>query len=334
MISLRNIRWQRGGFTLQVDSLQLNRGEVVGIVGPNGSGKSSLLQVLGLLDSRSSGEFFFEDFEVPIESSGSNLELRRRISYLMQNPYLFSMSVYDNIAYGLKIRGVALSDIDLRVCHVMTQMSLSEYRNEKVTRLSGGEKQRVALARNLVLDADLYLLDEPTANVDTRNVHEVELLIRSAAQAKNAAVVITTHSREQAYRLSDRLISMVAGRIHDLPYENVFSGQIEKDGHIPVLILSEAVKLRLGQSISGQATVAVDPGDILISLKPFQSSALNHFKGVIRRVEAYNGSMQVFVDTGIDFCSLITQQSYSDLGLNVGKEVWVTFKANAVKVIG
>jgi len=331
---LQEVQNTVGSFSLRSGTRALERGTVYAVTGPNGSGKTTLLNMLALLIRPDRGRLVFWGDEVDHDRSEHLLEQRRRIAYQLQNPYLFNMSVRDNIACGLRVRSVSKPEIASRVSTIMEQLLLSEMKSRNAHALSGGEVQRVALARTLVLDADVYLLDEPTANVDQRNVHLVEELILRLNRDRGATVILSTHSRDQAYRMSRRVISIIGGNIHDIAYENVFSGvlTVERDG-LRTVALPESVTVKVGQGTEGPATLAIDPQDIILSRQELASSALNRFEGRITGVEDVNGSLRVFVDTGIVLCALVTRRSYVEMDLNVGSPVWVTFKANAVKVI-
>jgi len=333
MYQLSNIKIHHNDFLFQVDKYKIDTGKLYVIVGPNGSGKSSFLNLLGFLDIPDRGHVLFKHEKVDYKEPSGLLQYRRRISYLLQNPFLFSMNVFENVASGLRIRNLPDKKVRERTDCLLESLALTHLSKRNVRSLSGGEAQRVALARTLIVDADVYLLDEPTANVDKDNVGTLESHILSINKRNNATVLLTTHSREQAYRMSNHLISIINGKIKDLPYENVFTGKAIKDGSLSVLPLTDSVKIKFGTTKIGLVTIAIDPNYIILSKKPIKTSALNSFQGIIHRIEAYNGSLQVFVDTGVSFCTLITQKSFHDLGMNIGSKVWITFKANSVQVI-
>ena len=334
MFVLRNAGRSIGDFVLTIEECRLEEGGMYAVVGPNGSGKTSFLNMLACLERPETGYLAFKGSPIDHSDAQALLKVRRRIGYLMQNPYLFNMSVRDNVAYGLRIRGLPKEDIRRKVDAMLERLSLSGLARRAAHTLSGGEAQRVALARTLVLDADAYLLDEPTANVDQRNIRAVEQSIEQLNTANGATIVLTTHSRDQAYRMSKRPISIIGGRISDIEYENVFSGELktEPDG-LKKVVVAEGVELKIATGRNGEVTIAVDPQDVILSREEIDSSALNRFHGLITRIEDINGSLRVFVDAGVVLCALITHRSFTDMNLNVGKHVWVTFKANAVKVI-
>lgn len=334
MYNLDHVQSAAGEFVLRIEACRLERGGVYAVSGPNGCGKTTLLDLLALLGRPRAGALTFDGEAVHYDDPAELLRRRRRIGYLMQNPYLFNMSVLDNVAYGLTVRGARKPAARTRARAVMERLSLLPLAHRNAHLLSGGEAQRVALARTLVLGADVLLLDEPTANVDRRHVRTVEELILAANRERGSTVVLTTHSRDQAYRMSPNQIAIIDGEIRDVAYENVFAGALRTspDG-VGLLDLGSGVSIRLAHHRAGEVTVAIDPQDILVSREPLASSALNRLSGSISRVEEAGGSLRIFVDAGLPFCALVTRRSYGDMGLNVGHPVWITFKANAVRVL-
>lgn len=331
---LKGIEKNSDKFLLKIGRLSLKAGKVYSLVGPNGSGKTTLLNILSFVDSVLKGKVFFENRLVDYRDSGGLLKLRRRISYLLQHPYLFNMSVFDNVGYGLKIRGLDKKIINKKVEDILFELSLSHLAKRNVRLLSRGEAQRVALARALILDADVYLLDEPMANVDKENIRTVEELILSLNRKRSATIILSTHLQQQAYRISKDIIFMLDGQIKEISYENVFSGSVEedKDGFKSV-VLKNGLRLNVSNARGSRAMVAIDPQNIILSKERIASSALNSFQGTINKLEHMNGSLRVFVDAGVDFCALITHKSFVDMGLNIGQKAWITFKANSIKVI-
>ena len=203
-------RYGRGPLTLDLDFLSIKRGGICGLVGANGSGKSTLLKILAFLEPNFDGELSF----CGAASRGREPFLRRQVTYLLQNPYLLKRTVYENIAYGLRLRGVT-SDLDERVRDSLRMVGLApeSFAPRMWHRLSGGEVQRVALASRLALRTKVLLLDEPTANVDEHSAELVKSAVLSAWRDFGTTVVVATHDREWLNDISTDAIALNYGRI-------------------------------------------------------------------------------------------------------------------------
>lgn len=322
-----------GDFVLRIGECCLEKGEVYAVAGPNGCGKTTLLDLLAFLEPPDKGEVFFAGAAVDYADGAASLRLRRRVGYLMQKAYLFNMSVYDNVAYGLKLRRIRGEALRARVMAALEQLDLVPLARRNAHALSGGEAQRVALARTLALETEVLLLDEPTANVDQRHVRGIEERLLDTCRRHGTTVVLTTHSRDQAYRMSRNQVSIIDGEIRDIAYENVYAGELSEETDGLRRLYLGGLQISVAQGRSGSVTAAIDPQDVILSTQPLASSALNRFRGAVSKVEEVDGSLRVFVDIGVPMCALVTRRSYDGMNLNVGRDVWVTFKANAVKVI-
>lgn len=334
LYTLEGITAQRGAFRLRIDELNLERGRVYALTGPNGCGKTTLLNLLAFLSERWQGQLGFCDERVAPTDQAKLLAHRRKIGYLMQNPYLFNTSVHRNVRYGLDVRGVPHDTADRRVADIAKELHLTHLLSANAHRLSGGEAQRVALARTLAIEPQVLLLDEPTANIDKQNIHLIEQLIRKTNTEKKLSVIMSTHSSDQACRMTNRILSIIDGKVADAAYENVFTGVLKvAQGGTRTVAVGSGVEFQVAAGAEGRVTVVINPADIILSDRELDSSALNRLHGPIAKTEDVNGSVRVFVNCGVVLCALVTKKSYVDLGLNIGKEIWATFKANAVKVI-
>ena len=152
-------------YVLQNINLSINRGEAFALIGPTGAGKTTLLRILDLLELPISGSIYFDGIDVTT-SRRLRLEARRRMSFVLQKPVVFNMSVYDNIACGLRWRREKSDIIRQKVNDALEVVGISDYRSRNARALSGGEMQRVAIARALAVEPEVLFLDEPTANLD------------------------------------------------------------------------------------------------------------------------------------------------------------------------
>jgi len=180
-------------------------GRIVSIVGVNGAGKTTLLKILAGLDTMNEGKILVDGKEASQE------ELRACSTMVFQKSIMFSGSVYDNVAYGLRIHHVPSRDTRKRVLSALKIVNLESFEKRKANKLSSGEQQRVAIARALVIDRDVLLIDEPTANLDPTNTTIIEQGMKEAA--KSHIVLLSTHNLSQAKRLSERIIHLHKGHM-------------------------------------------------------------------------------------------------------------------------
>ena len=189
-------------------SLDVQKGEVLAIVGPSGAGKSSFLRMLNRLDEPTSGTLFLagQAFDaIPPR------ELRRRVGMVMQSPYLFPGTVADNLRYGPAQRGETLPSATID--RLLEEVGLAGYSARDMNHLSGGEAQRVSLARTLANKPEILLLDEPTSSLDDAAEKEVEALLRRIISQEDLTCLIVTHDMAQAARLANRVMMLENGRL-------------------------------------------------------------------------------------------------------------------------
>ncbi|BAQ16648.1 ABC transporter ATP-binding protein [Methyloceanibacter caenitepidi] len=189
-------------------SVQVKKGDVLAIVGPSGSGKSSFLRLLNRLDEPTRGvvKVDGEDYR-----SISPEILRRRVGMVMQSAYLFPGTVGENVAFGPAQRGKSLPDT--RIDALLERVGLSEYGDRDVDNLSGGEAQRVSIARTLANEPEILLLDEPTSALDESTALEIETLVRDIIRERHMTCVIVTHSNAQARRVASRTMIIESGKL-------------------------------------------------------------------------------------------------------------------------
>jgi tungstate transport system ATP-binding protein len=190
---------------------EVQAGEIFSIVGPSGAGKTTALRLLDLLDSPDAGRITFHGKSYPIRSPES-LAQRRRMALVMQNPTVFRATAFENVAYGLWLRGVPDAELRGRVFGGLDFVGLLEAAKDPAEKLSGGEQQRIAFARAAVLNPEILLLDEFTANLDPFNVRLLEQSILRYRHETGCTVVIVTHNLFQAKRLADRVALLLDGR--------------------------------------------------------------------------------------------------------------------------
>jgi tungstate transport system ATP-binding protein len=178
--------------------------------GPNGSGKSTLLRLLGLLERPDQGRVEYRDNGKII---AADLNLRRRLTLVLPRTGIFNTSVFKNVAYGLKIRGIKSGALEARVNDALAAVGLAHKRRQRALELSSGETKRLGIARAMVIDPEVFMLDEPTANIDPANSEIIEDIILNIKRARKCTILMITHDPAQARRLGDDLLLMQNGQI-------------------------------------------------------------------------------------------------------------------------
>jgi len=193
-----------GKTVLDVDRLEIPGGKITAIIGPNGAGKSTLLNLIAGIDQATGGAITY---------NGSKAIPREQITMGFQKPYLLNTTVEKNIGYPLKIRGWPHEKTSDRIAYLADELKLAELRKKKSWKLSGGEIQKVALARALSFSPCLLLLDEPTANIDPSTVTEIERILRRFNKEEGTTIVIISHNLAQARRISDYVVLLNHGTV-------------------------------------------------------------------------------------------------------------------------
>lgn len=201
-ITISNLRKTYDGRqVLDAKEGRVRNGSRTAIVGPNGAGKSTLLKIIAGLESPDEGTVLY---------NGNNQFPQMDVTLVFQKPYLISSTVEKNIAYPMKLRGFSPEQIEKRITELTEELNLSGFRKQKSWKLSGGETQKVALARALSFRPKLLLLDEPTANIDPYTTSEIERMLLSIT---DTTIIMVTHNLAQAKRVCDDIIMLHEGQI-------------------------------------------------------------------------------------------------------------------------
>ncbi len=355
ILEAKNLEVERGGaLLLEIPSFSIGKGEILSLIGPNGAGKTTLLQTLSYLLRPFQGEIFFRGKK--IETNHSVLEYRRKLAMVFQEPLLFDTTVFNNVASGLKIRGMRRNEIRDRVIEQLNRFGIGHLSDRSAKTLSGGEAQRTSLARAFALRPEILLLDEPFASLDppTRDslMEDLEHILRQT----QTTAILATHDRMEALRLSDRIAVMNAGKILQIGspgevmnqpvdefvasfvgVETILSGRvIKRNGGTFVASIEGREIEAVGDAHLGDAVVlCIRPENVTLSTQPSKegSSARNVVPGRIVKITPLGFYQKVQLDCGFDLVAYITNHSLEELSLVEGKEVRASFKATAVTVI-
>jgi molybdopterin-binding protein len=354
-LSLKDVRVRLGRAEIvNVPHLDVLTGEVLVIVGPNGAGKSILLETLDLLHRPRQGRVLFEGQPV----DGRELALRRRMAVVFQDPLLLRRSVADNVAMGLRLRGVRRSIRRDKAAFWMDRFGIAHLARRSAVTISGGEAQRANLARAFALDPEVLLLDEPFSALDQPTREELLDDLSAALRETGVTTVFVTHDRGEALRLGDRVAVMMGGSIRQVGtaaevfaapvdeevasfvgVETIVGGRVQSlaDGLATIDVGGAAVQAMAREVDSGgEVLVCLRPEDVVLEpagLDRHRTSARNHLQGTIRRIMMVGGQVRVVLDCGFTLVALITKQSREEMNLETGDEVVASFKATAVHVI-
>lgn len=211
MLEAQGITWIKGHKTILQDiHFYLKPGECVGLIGPNGSGKSSLLKILSFLEPPTSGQLRFQG-QVLLERVP--LHIRRKISIVFQEPLLLNTRVFDNVAVGLRIRGFSKGEIRDRVDYWLEQFGVVHLSRQPAPSLSGGEAQRVSLARAFVLEPDVLFLDEPFSSLDAPTKEELRFDLAHVFKSTQTTTVLVSHDFKDIMHLTSRALILLNGQV-------------------------------------------------------------------------------------------------------------------------
>lgn len=355
LLEVKNLVLVRGGVqVLDIPSLLLHENEVLSIIGPNGSGKSTLLLTLASLLHPTTGELRCRG-DI-ISSRRSSETYRRRLAMVFQEPLLFDTTVFENVATGLKIRGLSRNEIKERVQTSLRLFNIRHLSDRSARKLSGGEAQRTSLARAFAISPEIVLLDEPFASLDPPTrlalIEDLERILKETG----TAAVMATHDQLDALRLSDRMAVMKAGRIiQDGPpvevmhrpadefvasfvgMENVLNGEVvaQAGGLLTVTLADHLIEFP-GMSACGEkALFCIRPEHITITTSDpgKATSARNIFPATIRKILPMGAYHKLYLECGFPLVAYLTSQSLGTLHLAEGTQVFASFKATAVHLI-
>ncbi len=191
---------------LDIPRLEIEEGKITGITGPNGSGKSTLVNIISGMETEFEGRVLYD-------GRCMDRDIQKNMTHVFQKPYLFRRRVYDNIAYPLRLRNYEKNHEERLIKQVIKSLEIDNLIDKKGHRLSGGETQKVALARALVFEPKLLILDEPTSNIDPQSVKIMEKEILRFNRVSKGTVLIITHNLDQAQRICDNIIYLSFGKV-------------------------------------------------------------------------------------------------------------------------
>ena len=352
-VQLANITKKFDDVTAVEDlSLKVNDGEFFSLLGPSGCGKTTILRMIAGFYHPTAGEIFFDDRNVSVLPPN-----KRNTGMVFQNYALFPhMTVFENVAFGLRARKVPAPERRERVRNALELVNLADFENRRVTQLSGGQQQRVALARAIVIEPEILLLDEPLSNLDAKLRRETRDQIQRLQRELGTTTIYVTHDQEEALTLSDRIALMEKGVCQQIgtPHEiynhpanafvasfmgrsNIMRGTIveSKTDRQPVLMVDVegGIQLRISDSESersGNTILSVRPETII--LRKNDEDRINTFEGEVK-LKQFNGYVVEYeVDVrGISFNVIALNEE--DRVFDIHEKVYLEIPASKISII-
>lgn len=351
MLKLEKINKKVGAFSLRDIDFTVNKGDYFVLIGESGAGKSILLEIITGLLTPDSGNITLNN-----KSILNILPQRRNIGIVYQKPTLFPhMSVYDNLAYPYKIKKYKKEKIKNNIHKLAEDFEITNILKRNINNLSGGEIQRVTIARTLASNPDILLLDEPLSYLDVQLKKGMLSLLRKLNQ-KGQTIIHVTHDYEEALALTNKIAIIENGEIiqSGSPNEvfknpkstfvanffginNFYKGRLLNSdnnsehkmfetSNISFFIISE-------EKASSEGYIIIPSNAIIVSNEKLNSSAINNFNGQIKDIYQTKLGIELIIDIGIELTVKITNYSFDKLEIFVGKKVWISFKASSVNFI-
>lgn len=351
MLEIKDISAKLGNFTLSNISLEIENGDYLTVLGLSGAGKTVLLEIIAGLVKPSQGVVILNGKEI----SGMSIQ-KRPVGLVYQDMALFPhMTVFKNIAYPLKNSGLSGKEIYDHVKMLAEQTRVSHILKRHPATLSGGEAQRVALARTLASEPEVLLLDEPLASLDIKLRQELRELLKEINNT-GKTIIHVTHDYMEAATLSKKIAIIEDGKLlqwgkpEDVfrkpvsefvarfsGIKNIFhctfmSGQNNSD-LIPARTPEGNIINLIEHPGKEKAYVMIPGEDIIVSENQLTTSATNQYSGQIKERYTLNHGVELIIDTGEIFSVLVSKKSADNVAFSPGKEVWINFKASAVKIL-
>ena len=319
---LNDIRFFYGKtLALSLPKLVVQASKVTALIGANGCGKSTLLNLLAFLVPKQQGtiQLFSESLNKKNQNS-----LIKRIAFVPQKPYLLRGTVSDNLRLALKFHHVDKPPASL-IQAVLKDFNIVHLSQQPAKTLSGGELQKVALARAIITNPDVLLMDEPFSYLDQASAQLLEQFILQYVKNTGKTLVFSTHNRLQGCAIADNVISLVNGKSVETPLINLFQGSISEG-----FFNTGKINIMLANNTQDYLHISIAPDEIVLSRHALVSSMRNQFEGKVMAIADENGKVRVAVLAGELFQVIITKQALKALNISLGDMLWVAFKSNAI----
>jgi tungstate transport system ATP-binding protein len=318
---------------LSINNLEIEQGLIYGLLGSNGAGKTTLMNILGFLEPPTTGKIEFEGLTVSY--SQNNLQrLRKNVVVISQRPVMFTTSVYKNLEFGLKIRGISPKKRRTIIDECLELVGMRHLIKAEAHRLSGGETQRVVLARALALSPRVIICDEPTSSVDLESQIAVINLLRQINEEKQISIILSSHDRLQTTALAHHTLFLDHGKLLDSAYDNMFSiRSVHAEGGEFVYSLNDAVTLRLPLDLGNRKRVLLDPWKIELLTDDEETPPGNLLQGNVTQIIQGKNNIRLVLDSKIQLVLMLTLEQYRFKNPMIGDTVSVRIKNDAIDVL-
>lgn len=345
-------RFNRSGFELVVDHVEIPAGQTLAILGPSGSGKTTLMELLGLLQRPDAGRILMDGRPVQYGDRQASLQM----AAVFQRPYLFKGSVAGNVEYGLAARGVPRREREARVESALGRVGLAGFGGRSALELSGGEAQRVSLARALVLEPRVLLLDEPLASLDRLLKRQLTRDFATILSEAGVTVVYVTHDQDEALIVAQNLVVMNRGRIvAQGPAEDVMGLAVDEwsagflgieaasvgsvtmveQGLATIQTGSTLVFATGNPPVGARLLFSIHPEDVLLFAPGTElplTTARNRLPVRVLDVEPRGATLYATLDSdGVRFAASVSRAAARELAVVTGAALLAVFKATAVR---
>jgi tungstate transport system ATP-binding protein len=354
ILSVKNLSVKKSNKEIiNIEDFTITEGSITSIIGENGAGKTTFILTMAGLLKPSTGTIFFKNKMIKDMLLS---EYRKNISIVFQENLLINDTVYNNIAMGLKFRKFHISSIEKKVDDILHRFKISHLKYQKANTLSGGEAKRVSIARALVIEPQILFLDEPFSSLDTLSKEDIITDMIKVLKDNKITVVMSTHDKYEAFRLSDSIIVLEKGKIIQkglkeeiikhpansfvasfVGVENIIEGIIieKKSGSFIAQVKNKYIEGIGDFDVGNKVLLCIRPENIFISryLSESDTSARNIFRGKIIEILDYGHFYRVTIDCGFNLISYITKTSLINLSLKLNDIVFAGFKAMSVHTI-
>ena len=345
MIRIENLHVDLGEFTLRDINLTVDESEYFIILGPTGAGKTVLLESIAGLNPVKKGRIWLNNRDIT-----NHKPEKRGVSIVYQDHALFPhLSVKDNILFGLRLRKNTPQEMLAVQEWVADLLGISHLLHRKPNTLSGGERQKVALARALSTKPDVLLLDEPLSALDPETREAVQEELRKLHGILNNTIIHVTHDFEEAMALGTHVAVIGEGQLKQVgtpeqifrqpesPFvarfsltRNIFSGAVIRDIDGKTVFRMQSTDFTVMTGLEGPCYATIRPEDVLISRKPYASDAQNIFSGTVTRIMDKGSLINITVSIPPDITCLITRNQFMEMGLKIGEKIYVRLKPSSI----